>query len=205
MIFFFFQVNTYQAIVISNGADTYSVFTYNCDQLNWVGGPGAYASVGFSVQGTTDKFDRNFENHGLSRRPQVNMIACTNVRYNRPWTNVIYKIGVAVNAEQLERSKCLATVSEDAALFPMDLGVFNPAPFIGLSDCPCSYFQIIRDFGFLPVPGSQDVVCFVSRFSRFFGGAFLVNRCCYSIRFVSLHKLIITTCQSKEEHCFVFC
>ena len=149
-----------------------------------MGGPGAYASVGFSVQGTADNFDRNFENHGLSRRPQVNMIACTNTRYNRPWTNVIYRIGVAVNAGQLERSKCLARVSDDAALFPIDLdrlGFFN---FFGLTDCPCSYFQAVRDFRFFPFTGSQDVVCLFLRFAIIFNGVILTNRCCYSTRFV---------------------
>ena len=164
-------------MVISDGAETYSVFTYNCDQLNWVGRPGAYASVGFSVQGTADNFVRNFENHGLSRRPQVNMIACTNSGYDVPWANVIYRIGVAANAGQLERSKCLARVSEDAALFPFDLSVV-----FGFSDCPCSYFQAVQDNRFFVISQSQEAICYFSRFPTSFGRVNLANRCCYSPR-----------------------
>ena len=154
------------------------MLTYNCDQLQWVGEPGAYASVGYSVLGSAENF-RNFENYGLSRRREVGMIACTNEELNRPWTNVIYKIGVAVSQDQMERSQCLARQSQDQ-FFGLDRFSFF------LSDCPCSVFQVFNDFRFVrdftfTNPNAQDSICYFSRFPVFVG-AYLRRRCCYSTR-----------------------
>lgn len=189
-----FQVNTYQATIISDGAETFSVLTYNCDQLNWVGLPGAYASVGYSVIGTAEDF-RNFASHGLSRSKDVGRIACTNEGLSRPWANVVYKIGVAVNDLQLSRSRCLARVSADQDTFPTLYDfVSQNGPESGsilslmleLPDCPCSQSQAELDQRFSSdFKIEENKLCFFTRFSRKAEDSedeFYHRRCCYDAR-----------------------
>lgn len=178
------QTNTYQAVIISNGEETFTVFIYNSNELNWTGREGAYAAVGFSVDGNIDDF-QNFENHGLSRRREIRDISQTNVRFNRPWTNVIYRIGVAVSEEQRARSRCISRVNEDRVTFSDGLNsVFQAI----LQPCPCSLFQAFRDrrFGFFRgISFLGNNLCSFARFFRFAGnGYFAGQRCCYDIRFV---------------------
>ena len=180
------QTNTYQAIIISDGAQTYTVFTYNCNELNWVGDIDAYASIGYSVLGNIESF-RNFENHGLSRLPQVRMVACRNVPVpnNRPWSNLVYKIGVVTNTEQIARSQCVLRVSEDQERYSLlsEPAVFDPffrTFILGLQDCPCTLFQAQRDFRFFFLGFSGENICYGSRFPVFFFPAFVAHRCCYS-------------------------
>lgn len=185
------QTNTYQAIIISDGAETYSVMTYNCGQLNWIGEVDLYASVGFNVLGTAANF-RNFDNHGLSRTPDIGMIACNQTSLNVTWTNLIYRIGVSVNQEQLNRSRCLAKVAQDELTYPIPselLSILFSVSF-GLSDCPCSLNQALRDFRF-GFSFFDDRNCLFSRFPRSFNGIFFFLRCCYSERYVSI------TCLNK--------
>ncbi len=152
--------------------------------LGWIGEVEAFASIGFSVLGNVEEF-RNFENYGLSRVPQVGMVACSNVQYNRPWTNLIYKIGIVTNQEQTRRSECLNRLAEDQQRLALPDGVQDPFFLsfnLGLTDCPCSYFQAIRDFRFFrfstdnEIPGEN--ICFYSRFLRLFV-RFFAYRCCY--------------------------
>lgn len=177
------QTNTYQAVIISDGAETFTVFTYNCDMLGWIGEVGAFASIGFSVLGDVESF-RNFENYGLSQLPQVGMVACTNAEFNRPWTNLIYRIGTVTNREQIERSVCLNRLTADQEKFDflpaLALDPFFRSFGLGLVDCPCSYFQAIRDFRFFFGGFLGDNICLYTTFPVFFGGGFLAHRCCYN-------------------------
>ena len=70
-------------VVVTDGVQSYAVFTYQCGQLNWV--VGNSTSIGFSASSTM------FANHPLSRQSNVNDIACLNQQYS-PWSNVVYKI-----------------------------------------------------------------------------------------------------------------
>ncbi len=153
------------------------MYTYNCDMLEWIGEVGAFASIGFSVLGDVDTF-RNFENYGLSRLRQVRMVACSNARLNRPWTNLIYKIGIVTNREQRERSMCLNRLAADQVKYT------ELAPFsLGLVDCPCSYFQVVRDSRFFfnrNFPGEKHI-CFYTTFAVFTQGGYAARRCCYDI------------------------
>ena len=180
-------MNSYQAIIISDRATTYSVFTYNCNELDWF--YDAYeenAAVGYSVLGTAENL-QNFANHPLSRKAGIGKIACTNLAESVPWVNVVYKIGVA-SAEQVERRQCLARVDRDRILFPQGLGRFQFA----LTDCPCFLSQAERDFRFMldftgTNPDAADSSrCYFSRFSIFDSSSFsrIRYRCCYSLRFV---------------------
>ena len=181
---FRFQTNTYQAIVISDGKETYSIFTYNCDRLVWDGRVGAsLASIGYNVLSTVEADVRNFENHGLSRTADVGLLACNHTRLNRPWTNVVYRIGVAVNTEQLERSRCLARQAQDEALYPLSTEDLFQAQFF-LNDCPCSVFQANRDRRFRFFSFDRPTVCFTNRFLAFYGDLLIINRCCYDLRYI---------------------
>lgn len=165
--------------MISDGQETYSVFSYNCDELEWTGTP--FASVGFSVSGRTENF-RNFENYVLSRRPEVGMVACNHTKYNVPWTNIIYRIGVSVTPEQLSRSRCLAQVAADEQKFGRGLTGVD-LPFF--SDCPCSAEQARRDRRFRRIRGLDvlgENVCFFSRFLRVVINGIVRYRCCYNKR-----------------------
>ena len=171
------QTNTYQAVVISDGKETYSIYTYNCDRLMWSGKVSNYASIGFNVLGDSEAL-RLFENRGLSQTPIVGMAACNHTEFNRPWSNVVYRVGVSVSAEQLRRSVCLARVARDEEFYEIPDFVDNAVlSGFGLSDCPCSYFQTIRDRRFFYGGGT----CFFNRFVVPISGVSLYygKRCCY--------------------------
>ena len=67
--------------MITNGTDSYAVFTYLCGALTWHGN----ATIGFNAGGTW------FENHPVSGTINANSIACTN-NSKALWTNFVYKL-----------------------------------------------------------------------------------------------------------------
>ena len=76
-----FQVNTYQAIVITNTTKSFAIFTYQCGAMSWHGN----ATIGFNAGG-------NFhENHPLSGSAGVSSIACENSS-RTVWRNLIYEL-----------------------------------------------------------------------------------------------------------------
>eukprot|EP00731_Ephydatia_muelleri_P037202 Em0418g1a len=77
--------NTYQAIVITDTIQSYAIFTYNCQLLQWVQSQFNYAVVGFNAGGT------DYTNYNFSTTAQIGGIACNNSTY--PWSNVVYNIG----------------------------------------------------------------------------------------------------------------
>ena len=80
------QQNNFQAVVVTNGLQSYTVFTYQCGELNWKLGYSSFrASIGYSVKYTS------FVNHPFSQQANVTDIACLN-QHCPPWTNVVYKI-----------------------------------------------------------------------------------------------------------------
>lgn len=73
------QANTFQAIVITDGTDSYSVYTYKCGELTW---PGS-AIIGFNaplMDYTNDPFSGN----------SADSIACTHLI--SPWNNIVYDL-----------------------------------------------------------------------------------------------------------------
>ena len=193
------MTNTYQAVVISDGRETYAVFTYNCDDLNWFGEDPNYAAVGFDVQGNTNGF-RSFANYELSRTSEVGMVACNHTRFNRPWTNHIYRIGItSLDEVDIARIVCRARVTEDETTFPIrtEMLMENPALLhqdLSFSDCPCSIQQARTDSRFIFVDeiGSLgNFTCFFSRLPVVYNGVYLLNRCCYDTRFVTIYISIL--------------
>lgn len=80
LVFILVQTNTFQGIVITNGQQSYALFTYQCGQLGWSGG----ATIGFTAAGNV------YQNNRLSGTYARN-IACLNSP-TTIWTNVIYQL-----------------------------------------------------------------------------------------------------------------
>ena len=75
------QNNTFQGLIITNGFQSYTIFTYRCGLMGWSGN----ATIGYKAEGN------NFENskfNGSSAR----LIACLNSSSNSSWTNIIHKL-----------------------------------------------------------------------------------------------------------------
>ena len=73
------QTNTYQGILITNGTQSYAVFTYNCELLN----PRSVAGIGYYFSNT------QFEEHPLSNTNRSSTIACANSP-SSPWNSVVF-------------------------------------------------------------------------------------------------------------------
>ena len=179
----FLQTNTYQATVISDGNVTYSVFIYNCDLLNWVGREGSYASIGFSVNGQGGDF-LNFGNSFRSQESTVGQTACGNVRFDVPYTTMVFQVGVAGTSEQRARATCLNRMTRDQSNFnvPKQQLVSRRSSFF-LRDCPCTRFQARRDNNYILYTGSSDILtCYLGNNFQFAftNGERFVYKCCYS-------------------------
>ena len=64
--FLYMQTNTYQAIVITDGEQSYAIFTYLCGAMNWHG----YATIGINSDGNF------YTNYPLSGTSSVTEVAC---------------------------------------------------------------------------------------------------------------------------------
>ena len=75
------QLNSYQAVLITDGQASYAVFTYKCGMLEW----SANATIGFNTDGTL------YRNHYLSGSSSAVNIACLN-SLDSPWSSVVYQL-----------------------------------------------------------------------------------------------------------------
>ncbi len=76
------QRNTYQGIVITDGLNSYAVYTYRCEELEWGDG----ATIGYNAAGDY------FENHELSGSSATD-VACLNDVFS-VWSNLVYRLSV---------------------------------------------------------------------------------------------------------------
>ena len=74
------QANTFQGIVITNGYQSYTIFTYHCGSLQWSGN----AVIGFKAT------ENLFQIHQLSGS-DANLIACQKSPRSL-WNNLIYSL-----------------------------------------------------------------------------------------------------------------
>ena len=74
------QTNTFQGIVITNGYQSYTVFTYRCGLMGWA----ADAVIGFKAANNL------YQNHNLSGN-SARLIACQNSAVTS-WYNVLYPL-----------------------------------------------------------------------------------------------------------------
>ena len=85
------QNNTFQAIVITDGTRSYSVFTYKCGELQWsYNGP----TIGYNAGGAY------FKNHPNTGSFAAHEIACLNSPQS-DWYNVVYNLSVSLSAGTL--------------------------------------------------------------------------------------------------------
>ena len=71
------QENTFQAILITDGTYSYTIFIYQCGLMGWDNG----ATIGFNAAGEM------FANHD----PSTSEVACLNIP-STPWSNVIFRL-----------------------------------------------------------------------------------------------------------------
>ena len=78
--FLHLQENTFQAILITDGVYTYTIFVYKCGLLEWDNG----VTIGFNAaSGSYDNYD-----------PSSSNISCLNI-VNSNFTNVVYRLSDA--------------------------------------------------------------------------------------------------------------
>ena len=154
--------------MVTDGQQTFVVFTYNSNMLEW-SGPLNHAVIGVNVgTGIQGNFPA-FQNHLLSGRPDVPMIARLNLGRGIEWTDIIYKIGdVSENELDRNRAACLAMYNED-------ITQFGRVVFPAFPPCPCSLFQAFFDRRFSFNPNRFSSICLFELF-----GGFSVQECCYS-------------------------
>ncbi len=78
-------MNTFQAIAISNGAESYALFTYKCGEMEWSG----QAVIGYNGGSLSDYYF----NHPLSGSDDAQTIACQEFP-GSVWTNLLYNISI---------------------------------------------------------------------------------------------------------------
>ena len=169
--------------MVTDGQQTFVIFTYNRNMLEWSGRPGAHAVIGVNVgTGIQGNFPP-FQNHPLSGFSGVPMVASLNLNRGIEWTDIIYKIGdVSQNELDRNRAACLAMYNRDIAQFGQAV---SPAT----QPCPCSFFQVFFDLRF-------SLNFFPNRFDAIFSDSpsvcfyeslpsFILQECCYSLSFDS--------------------
>ena len=77
------QTNTFQAVIVTDGTNSFAIFIYRCGDLQWPGHIGA--TIGF---GAGSEF---VSNNWLSGTPNVTSIACLNSPDNQ-FVTLIYKL-----------------------------------------------------------------------------------------------------------------
>ena len=89
LVLLLLQTNTFQAVMVTDGANSFAIFIYRCGDLQWSRGVFALglhdATVGFGASSEL------FSNHRLSGAANVTNIACLNTPDNQYFT-VLYEI-----------------------------------------------------------------------------------------------------------------
>ena len=117
------QMNTLQAVLITNGTHSYTIFTYECGSIGW----SFFTVIGYNAAG------RIFENHPFSGS-LADQIACANFPASN-WTNVLYDLSTGfVNitdpptVEPCKLCKNILTMIDFEASYPFKHSVLNYRP-----------------------------------------------------------------------------
>ena len=169
------QQNSYQAIVITDRENSYAMFTYNCEQMEWTG-YWQHGVVGYNAKG------EHYDNHPASGLEVVGTaVACANDLYGTPWNNVIFKTSIPPGITSKRRGECQHIYWTDDQRIP------SPVSEIGksLEPCPCTLWQAQRDWARFSLDWN-NYLCFVQRFPVEVeveeGTAYFTQQCCYSPR-----------------------
>ena len=152
--------------MITDGTQSYAVYTYNCQMMEW-SGLFTHAVVGYN------SFGRDFENHPLSGSADITGIACENQERNTDWSNQLFRIGDSRDLIQQRRAECTRRISEDVTMFGNIPSVVAP----NAAPCPCSFFQAVFDRRFTFQLGIG--LCVIQRFPNFRFGVAATQLCCY--------------------------
>ena len=154
--------------MITDGKDSYAVFTYMCDLIQW-SGLWRYPTIGYNAAGTL------FANHPLTAHEEANQIDCIND--DNPYVNVIYKISADPGVIEQLRSQCRSWYFSDIesykSAYSDDVSAFSKTQLA----CPCTSRQAWWDRRFRYFTSKDDSFCFIERFPNVRGGA---QECCYS-------------------------
>ena len=104
------QNNTFQALLITDGESSYTIFTYQCGLMDW----SRFPTIGFNAAGV------NFENHPNTGSIFARGIACLNQPISI-WYNVMYRVTNSSNTTRpppptIEPRKCACVISNNATL-----------------------------------------------------------------------------------------
>ena len=162
------QENRYQALVITDGESSYTVFTYMCDLMKW-SGLWRYPTIGYNAAGAL------FENHYLTAREEASQIDCINGASQ--YVNVVYQINAGQDEIERLRRECLSWYFSDIDSYKNDYNDSILAFGSSQSACPCTSRQAWWDRRYWYFTSKDDSFCFVERFPNTRGGA---QTCCYS-------------------------
>ena len=165
------QINTFQAIVITDSLKSYSVFTYKNNSLQWSGLDGFYneAVVGYNMDGV-------FKNQPLSGTKQILNIA------KKPDLVTVQEVGNLDNDLQRARKQCFQKFLADRDMYGSSVVQRSQVT----QPCPCSIFQAWSERRFIYSSersvfqyNENGTLCFSQFFPSAFGSGQL---CCYSYR-----------------------
>ena len=142
--------------MITDGANTYTVFTYNCNMMGW-SGLWQHAVVGYNARGNS------YTNHPASGFDVISTaVACpNNLLYQVPWSNIAYKISPPPDQKRTLIEQCNNLLSKDYRVVRLrDNNIYDISEM--LEPCPCTAWQAWRDWGRFRREFSQGL-CFVQR------------------------------------------
>ena len=158
------QENTYQAIAITDGADSYAIFTYYCSMLQWTG-LWRQPVIGFNAAGYM------YSNHPYSFSSNSNDIACLSPDQSN-YTHIIFKISSEPSPYQMEQQSCWNWYFNDIGFYGSVKYYFRFSP-----PCPCTLFQPRYDLRWeLYHVSHSDAICYLHRFPALLDVGQL---CCY--------------------------
>ena len=152
------QFNTFEAILVTSGPDTYVIYTYNCELLT---NPGLYsqAVIGYNLGGF------EYFNNLFSESFAAHRISCSHWPSSN-WFNVIYKLNSGEDEILRAQRMCQKLVADDDKKFSKIVDVYQNE----LSPCPCSIRNAWRDRNFRW--DSDNFYCYYRRLPNIRTGSF---------------------------------
>ena len=163
--------------MITDGKESYTVFIYMCDLMQW-SGLWRYPTIGYNAGGFL------FANHPLTARENAHNIDCA--KSDSLYTNVMYKISVNPDLVKLLQSQCQSWYHSDIESYGSneDILEFSKTQLA----CPCTSRQAWWDRRFRYFTSKDDSFCFIQRFPNVRGGT---QECCYSRSLLMFGALVL--------------
>ncbi|XP_062511306.1 mucin-like protein [Corticium candelabrum] len=158
--------NTYQVVLATDGKQTFSLFNYPSDGLQW-SGRGTAAVVGYTSHDASV-----FYSHYLSGFDEViNLVSHRSD--NGQVGQLLYQVSEDTNI-CAGNSVCLNWYFDD-----IDREGVSPIWYFSLPPCPCSLVQAASDWAYQWYRSTSTSVCYVSSFPSPFYDSQV--QCCYSL------------------------